>query len=195
MIAMLRGQLAHKDGEGAVIDCQGVGYGVAMSVTSLVALGDIGQTVTVFVHTYVAEDALRLYGFSSVAERRTFEVLLATSGVGPKLALTILSTLDATQLSAAVASKDRSRLTRIPGVGPKKADRLLLELQDRLGGAMSLPFDAPSIVGDVISALVHLGFGQPEAEQAAQKAHKTWPKVTDIATLTRHALQSVRPRN
>ena len=193
MIASLRGLLAHKDHEGVIVECAGVGYGVAMSMQSLHAVGAPGREVRLFIHTHVAEDTLRLYGFVTADERRTFEILLNTTGVGPRLALAILSTLAPEDLLTAVTLKDRTALTRIPGVGPKKADRLLLELSGRLAVAGSGTGTA-SLGGDVISALTHLGFDQAMAQRAAQEARAALPGCEDVATLTRHALQRISQR-
>jgi Holliday junction DNA helicase RuvA len=178
MIAQLRGTLMHKSAEGCVVDCGGVGYGVALSLMSLEAVGPTGGSVMLFVHTHVTEDALRLYGFVTELERRTFEILLQTAGVGPRLALTVLSTLSPQDLSRAVTHKDRSALTRIPGVGPKKADRLLIELAQ-----------AVSPTDDVVSALLHLGFSLEVSQQAARAADTLLPQSQDVAALTRAALQ------
>jgi len=195
MISSLKGLLAHKDHEGAIVECAGVGYGVAMSMQSLHAVGATGREVRLHIYTHVAEDTLRLYGFVTADERRTFEVLLNTSGVGPRLALAILSTLAPEDLLTAVSLKDRTALTRIPGVGPKKADRLLLELSGRLAVAGTGAGTGPtSLNGDVISALTHLGFDQAVAQRAAQEARASMPGCEDVATLTRHALQRISHR-
>lgn len=190
MIASLRGVVAHKDHEGAIIECAGVGYGVAMSAHSLVAVGAAGTQVRLWVYTHVAEDSLRLYGFDTLDERRAFEVLLNTAGVGPKLALTVLSTLTPDDLLAAVSRKDRGALTRIPGVGPKKAERLLLELAGRLMPS-STGVGLGRVTGDVVGALTHLGFELTLAQHAAREAHVALPDCNDVATLTRHALQCI----
>ena len=194
MIASLRGLLAHKDHEGAIVECAGVGYGVAMSMQSLHAVGATGREVRLHIYTHVAEDTLRLYGFVTADERRTFEVLLNTSGVGPRLALAILSTLAPEDLLTAVSLKDRTALTRIPGVGPKKADRLLLELSGRLAVTTGDTGTASSLGGDLVSALTHLGFDPAVAQRAAQQARAALPGCEDVATLTRHALQRISQR-
>lgn len=192
MISTLRGILTHKDHGSAIIECAGVGYGIAASTQTLQALAQVGEEVRVLVHTHVAEDALKLYGFATPQERRSFDVLLATTGVGPRLALAILSTLTPEELLRAVSRKDRSALTHVPGVGPKKAERLLLELSGRMTAeqtAMTSP--GTDVVGDVASALTHLGFDANQAFEAARAAHQALPKSADVATLTRLALQSI----
>lgn len=195
MIALLDGTLVHKDMEGGVILCHGVGYGVAMSLNTLVALGAAGSPVRVHVHTHVAAEALRLYGFATFEERHAFLLLLATTGVGPRLALAILSTFNPSELGQAVAAKDRSRLTRIPGVGPKKADRLLLELADRIAPALGPLFADGNVAHDVIAALTHLGFAPQVAEEAARGARAACAGVNDIATLVREALRRATQKN
>lgn len=193
MIVSLRGRLAHKDATGAVLECGGVGYGLAMSLASLSRLGKVGSEAEVLVHTHLSQDALRLYGFADAAERDTFEVLIATSGIGPKLALAILSTVSPVELADIVGRGDRASLMRIPGVGGKKAERLLLELKGRLpepaaGGA---PLRT-SLLTDVVSALANLGFAGDVAERAARAALDASPEETEIATLVRAALRSTR---
>lgn len=198
MIASLRGCVVFKDNQGAVIECAGVGYGISLSLPSLSLLPDVGQDAFVFVYTHVTQDALRLFGFAQAQERKVFEVLLATAGVGPRLALAILSTLHPDELSDAVATGDKSRLTRIPGVGSKKAERLLVELKDRL---KRLPLAttagrAPvsNIAADLQSAMMNLGFALPVAEKAARLATEQMPGETDLAILVRTALQSTTGR-
>lgn len=177
MIERLRGVLVQRDAGGAVIECGGVGYGVAMSVGALARLGALQSEVVVLVHTHVAEDALRLFGFVDAAERAAFLTLLHTTGVGPRLALAILSTLSPAELAEAVRRGDKAMLTRIPGVGAKKAERLLVELRDRLGPAMagSVAVVGGSVHADLASALTNLGFAPPVAERAAQQVLRAAP--------------------
>lgn len=196
MIASLKGQVVYKDATGAVIECAGVGYGLSLSLPALSRLGEVGTDAFVLVYTHVTEDSLRLFGFADAQERQVFELLLATAGVGPRLALTILSTLSPGELSDAVAQSDKSSLTRIPGVGSKKAERLLVELKDRLKHVRftSPRASAPSVVADLQSAMMNLGFALPVAEQAARLAHEQMPDETDLATLVRQALRSTTQR-
>lgn len=195
MIASLRGKLVHKDADGAIVECAGVGYGVSMSLASLMRLGPEGQDVHVLVHTHLTQDALRLFGFADAAERETFMSLIGTTGVGPKLALAILSTLTPSELSDAVLMADKGALTRIPGVGAKKAERLLVELKDRL------PKTAPThsvlggrnaLVADLVSALENLGFAPQVADKAARDALEAHPDEQELATLVRSALRTTR---
>jgi Holliday junction DNA helicase RuvA len=196
MIASLRGQVVYKDTQSAVIECAGVGYGVALSLPSLSRLGEVGAEAFVLIHTHVTEDSLRLFGFAEATERKVFELLLATAGVGPRLALAILSTLGPTELSDAVATGDKTSLTRIPGVGSKKAERLLIELKDRLKHIPTSSTRAPisSVLADLQSAMMNLGFALPVAEKAARLATEQMPQETDLAALVRAALRSTTSR-
>jgi Holliday junction DNA helicase RuvA len=193
MIASLRGRLVHKEGTGAVIECGGVGYGVAMSLASLARLGKEGSEVRVLVHTYLSQDALKLYGFAEAKERDAFLVLISTGGVGPKLALAILSCVSPEELAAIVSRGDRVALTRIPGVGAKKAERLLLELKDRLPAPSAAPVvGRAALLGDVVSALENLGFATDVADKAARQALERNADEVEIATLVRAALRQTR---
>ena len=194
MIARLRGRIVHKDASGVVVDCGGVGYGVSMSLTALMAIKGTEVEVDLLVHTHVAQDTLRLYGFLDAAERDCFAILLAAPGVGPRLALAVLSTVSPGELSEVVAQGDKAALTRIPGVGNKKAERLLLELKGRF---RSLAWTkagqgsaATAMLPDLVSALVNLGFARDVADQAARKAAETHPEEADLASLVRTALRA-----
>jgi len=147
----------------------------------------------VLVHTHLSQDALRLYAFADPAERETFEVLIGTTGVGPKLALAILSTVGPDELAGIVGRADKLALTRIPGVGAKKAERLLVELKGRLpeGGAASAA-GGTSLTSDVVSALVNLGFALDVAEKAARAAVEKNGGEQEIATLVKAALRETR---
>ena len=199
MISSLRGKLIYKDAATTVVECGGVGYGLAMSLTSLTRLGLVGSEVFVLVSTQFSQDALKLYGFIESAERDVFQVLIGTSGVGPKLALSILSVLSPQELVGVVDRGDKARLVQIPGVGAKKAARLLLELKDRLSRMLGTTPIAgvvsPRAIGDdLTSALVNLGFKEAVAEDASRAALDTLPEETDVAILVREALRSTQPR-
>lgn len=194
MIASLRGRLVEKTTDGAVIECGGVGYGVAMSLASLTRLGAEGSEVRVLVHTHLSQDALRLYGFADAAEREVFEVLIGTSGVGPRLALAILSVFTPGELADAVANGDRGMLVRVPGVGNKKAERLLVELKGRLdhvtlAAAPARAAGRPELLADLTSALANLGFVPKDADRLARGALDASPQERDLATLVRAALR------
>ena len=132
MIAHLRGQILSKTPNAVVIDCGGVGYELAISVTTYTEIGEVGAEVRLHVHTHVREDALLLFGFAEQTEKRLFEKLLTISGIGPKLAITVLSGISADRLVGAIRSGDHATLTKIPGIGKKTAERVVLELKDKL---------------------------------------------------------------
>jgi holliday junction DNA helicase RuvA len=177
MIAQLRGTLADKRPNQVLVDVGGVGYLVHIPVSTFYALGDLHSNVTLLIHTQVREDAISLYGFLSSREKHLFELLISASGVGPVLALKILSGMSVDDLVPAVRSGDIVRLTRIPGVGKKTAERMVVELRDKLS-AMETPESArqPMVTtgaaSDVVSALLNLGYDQHAAEQAVERAGK-----------------------
>jgi Holliday junction DNA helicase RuvA len=173
LIAQLRGRLLRKEPQEAVLEVGGVGYRVTIPLSTFYRIGEPGAEVTLLTHTHVREDALALFGFLTGVEQALFERLIAVSGVGPKLAVSILSGIEATELVAALRSSDLARLTRIPGVGMKTAERLVLELKDKMQGLPSgeaAPPEAPrAATDDLVSALVHLGYSRPEAERAVER--------------------------
>ena len=195
MIAQLRGTLGDKRPNQVLVDVGGVGYLVHIPLSTFYALGDLHANVTLLIHTQVREDAISLYGFLSAREKHLFELLISASGVGPVLALKILSGMSVDDLVPAVRSGDLARLTRIPGVGRKTAERMIVELRDKLA-AMEIPEDTvkpvPStgISGDVVSALLNLGYDQHAAEQAVERAGKNGLPET-FETLLRAALQQL----
>jgi holliday junction DNA helicase RuvA len=174
MIAHLRGRLLSKHPNQAVIEAGGVGYDVTISVPTFSGLPGVGSELGLHIHTHVREDMIALYGFLLLAEKGLFEKLITVSGIGPKLAITILSGMAADELAGAIRGNDVARLTRIPGIGKKTAERMVLELRDRLpagGGETSPPVSAMSTVQeDVLSALVNLGYQRPAAEKALMVA-------------------------
>ena len=174
MIAHLRGLLLSKGTQEAVIDVAGVGYRVAIPLSTFYRLGDAGSEAALLIHTHVREDTLALYGFLTEEEQLLFERLLSVSGVGPKVALGILSGIEAPDLVEALRGSDVARLTRIPGVGKKTAERLVLELKDKMPARSAPPAEAASPGAssreDLLSALVHLGYSRPEAERGVDKA-------------------------
>jgi Holliday junction DNA helicase RuvA len=174
MIAHLRGTLLVKHPNQAIVEAHGVGYDVVISVPTFSELPAAGAEVALHVHTHVREDALSLYGFLRIAEKHLFEKLLTVSGIGPKLAITILSGMPADEMVGAIRSGDIGRLTRIPGIGKKTAERMVLELRDKLPaptGTAEVSLAAASPVEeDVLSALVNLGYQRAAAEKALQVA-------------------------
>ena len=195
MIAQLRGSLGDKRPNQVLVDVGGVGYLVHIPLSTFYALGDLHSNVTLLIHTQVREDAISLYGFLSAREKHLFELLISASGVGPVLALKILSGMSVEDLVPAVRSGDLARLTRIPGVGRKTAERMIVELRDKLA-AMEIPEDArkpaatTGAAGDVVSALLNLGYDQHAAEQAVERAVKNAASET-FEDLLRGALQQL----
>ncbi len=195
MIAQLRGTLGDKRPNQVLVDVGGVGYLVHVPLSTFYALGDLHSNVTLLIHTQVREDAISLYGFLSAREKHLFELLISASGVGPVLALKILSGMSVDDLVPAVRSGDLARLTRIPGVGRKTAERMIVELRDKLA-AMEVSENAPQPVattgtaGDVVSALLNLGYDQHAAEQAVERAGANGASET-FENLLRGALQQL----
>jgi Holliday junction DNA helicase RuvA len=175
MIGQLRGRLAEKRPNQVLVDVGGVGYLVQVPLSTYAALGELHTEVTLLVHTHVREDALALYGFVSSREKHLFELLLSASGVGPTLALKILSGMSVEELVPAIRGSDLARLTRIPGVGRKTAERMVVELKDKLE-AVAAETERPVVASpagteaDVISALVNLGYEARAAESAVAEA-------------------------
>ncbi|MFL6428286.1 MAG: Holliday junction branch migration protein RuvA [Acidobacteriaceae bacterium] len=173
MIAHLRGRLLSKQPQQAIVEAAGVGYDVAISVSTYTSLPAEGAEVALHIHTQVREDTLALYGFLDRNDKRIFERLITVSGVGPKLAITIQSGLPADRLVAALRAQDHATLTRIPGVGKKLAERLVVELKDKLED-MAVAAPAVAAAGpaaeDVLSALVNLGYQRPSAQKAIEAA-------------------------
>lgn len=186
MIARLAGVLLEKGPERIIVDVQGVGYEVRVPLSTYSVLPAIGASVQILVHTHVREDSLNLYGFSTPRERLLFEKMISVSGVGPKLALALLSGLSPEELAGAILSGNTQPLGRVPGVGRKTAERLVVDLRDKLGAAAfsgELPGSASegrplgesgegALVADVHSALLNLGYSAREADRALEEARK-----------------------
>src|SRR5208283_745011 len=169
MIAHLRGTLLAKRPNQAIVETHGVGYDVAISVPTFTEMPAAGAEVALHIHTHVREDALSLYGFLRLAEKQLFEKLLTVSGIGPKLAITILSGMPVDEMAEAIRGGDLARLTRIPGIGKKTAERMVLELRDKLaagGTPEASAAQASPVEEDVISALVNLGYQRAAADKA-----------------------------
>lgn len=175
MIASLRGKLIEKHPNAVVIDAGGVGYAVTVPISTFSHVGELGEQVRLLIHTHVREDALALYGFSGGREKELFEKLIAISGIGPRLAITILSGLPTDELVDAIRAGDAKRLTRIPGVGRKTGERIALELREKIesSGDDDVPEGAVrpgAMQHDVVSALVNLGCNRDAADKAVRKA-------------------------
>jgi Holliday junction DNA helicase RuvA len=170
MIAHLRGKLLAKHPNQAVVETAGVGYDVTISVPTFSDLPAVGADVALHIHTHVREDVIALYGFLHSSEKVLFEKLITVSGIGPKLAITILSGMPADEMVGAIRGNDVARLTRIPGIGRKTAERMVLELRDKLPApgtavaAAAPPLNATE--EDVLSALLNLGYQRAAAEKA-----------------------------
>ena len=171
MIAHLRGRLIAKHPNQAIVEAAGVGYDVNISVPTFSQLPALGTEVAFHVHTHVREDSIALFGFLRQGEKELFERLISVSGIGPKLAITILSGMPADEMVGAIRGNDVARLTRIPGIGKKTAERMVLELRDKLQDFGAAPAAAPAspIEEDVLSALLNLGYQRPAAERALAK--------------------------
>jgi len=178
MIAFLRGRVLEKHPNRVIVDVGGVGYDVAVPLSTFYAAGDAGADIALRVHTHVREDQLALFGFSTALELATFERLISISGIGPKLALSVLSGMEPRDLVGAIQRGDVVRLTRIPGVGKKTAERIVVELRDRLGKAVEglegVDSDkrssaADALRDDLVSALVNLGYHHQAIEKVLPK--------------------------
>jgi Holliday junction DNA helicase RuvA len=174
MIARLEGRLLERTPTRVVIDVGGVGYEALIPLSTFGRLPDEGKTVALRIHTHVREDALMLFGFGSALELQLFERLIAVTGIGPRLALAVLSGIEPPELIRAVQQADIARLTAIPGVGKKTAERIALELKDRLAklepALQPGPPGAGSMRDDLLSALLNLGYHRPAAEKAIDAA-------------------------
>jgi len=197
MIAHLRGKLIHKEPGQAIVEAAGVGYDVAISVPTFTALPSVGAEASLHIHTQVSEDQIALFGFLEREEKRLFERLITVGGVGPKLAIKMLSGLNPERTVQAIRGQDHAQLTRIPGVGKKLAERLVVELKDKLDDFAVAPSQAPNVQGpavdDVLSALVNLGYQRPAAEKAIEQAIAKDPALSaDFDGLFRGALKVIR---
>ena len=205
MIASLRGKLLYKSPESLIIDVGGVGYEVYFPQTSHGRLPEIGQEAFLYIYTAVREDALNLYGFIDQEEKEMFCLLVGVSGVGPKMALNILSSITPAAMARAIATDDIPRLKQLSGVGKKTAERLCLELKDKMQfipdeQAVGLPQSAPDTVddqraNDVLSALINLGYSPVSAKEALQTVRQQVPEETysvmRLEELLRQALRSL----
>jgi Holliday junction DNA helicase RuvA len=177
MIAHLRGRLLAKHPNQAIVETAGVGYDVTITVPTFSDLPALGTEIALHIHTHVREDQISLYGFLRPSEKLLFEKLITVSGIGPKLAITILSGMAADEMVGAIRGNDIARLTRIPGIGRKTAERMVLELRDKLPEAMPSSVPAVAVLNateeDVLSALVNLGYQRPTAEKALAAVMKS----------------------
>jgi Holliday junction DNA helicase RuvA len=196
MIAHLRGKLIYKEPGQAIVEAGGVGYDVVISVPTFTALPSVGAEASLHIHTQVSEDQIALFGFLERAEKRLFERLITVSGVGPKLAVKMLSGLPVDRAVQAIRGQDHAQLVRIPGVGKKLAERLVLELKDKLDDFAVAPVQSAvqgPAVDDVLSALVNLGYQHAASEKAIEQAlAKDKTLAGDFDGLFRGALKVIR---
>jgi Holliday junction DNA helicase RuvA len=199
MIASISGRLTRKAVDYVIIDVSGVGYQVFVPLSTYYRMPDEGAAASLHIHTHLREDMLALYGFSEHAEKELFLILLGVSGIGPKLALTILSSLSADEIAAAIQSSDEQKLHAIPGIGKKTAARLILELKDKVKHLVtgSVPpgprQQADSDSDDAVSALMNLGYKRNVAEEAVQLVLRNLPGLS-VENLVREGLQALRKR-
>jgi Holliday junction DNA helicase RuvA len=201
MIAHLRGRLFSKGPNQAVVECAGVGYDVNISVATFTELPAEGAEVALHVYTNVREDQIALFGFSDRQEKRLFERLIGVSGIGPKLAITVLSGISSERLVGAIRGNDLAMLTKIPGIGKKTAERVVLELKDKLDDLVGLQMAGGEVrvvhfgaAGeDALSALINLGYARPAAQKAIETVVEKHPELkTDFEGLFRAAMGAVR---
>ena len=189
MIGALRGTLRRKDPAGLIVDVGGVGYRVTVPLSTYYELPEAGAEVDLRIHTHVRDVAIELYGFGGASEQALFEALIGVSGIGPELAVTVLSGMEAATLVSAIANADIPRLTSIPGVGKKTAERVALELKDRAAKIMPTALTGPAGVReDVLSALLNLGYKRPQAEAALGTVDDD---VTEFDQLLRQTLKAL----
>ncbi len=196
MIAHLRGKLLYKHPGQAIVEAGGVGYDVTISIPTFTALPQVGAEAALHIHTQVSNDQIALFGFLDSQEKRLFERLITVSGVGPKLAIKMLSGLSTERTVQAIRGQDHAQLVRIPGVGKKLAERLVVELKDKLDDFAVAPVQAAvqgAAVDDVLSALVNLGYQRAAGEKAIEQAiAKEKSLAGDFDGLFRGALKVIR---
>lgn len=201
MIGFLRGRLLEKHPDHLLVDVQGVGYQVSVPLSTFYALPEAGGELSLRIHTHVREDHIALYGFATVLEQQLFERLIGVSGIGPKLALATLSGIEPAALVAAIRTSDVARLTGIPGIGKKTAERIALELKDKMpagsvtiAGAVIEPPGATDLRDDVLSAMLNLGYQRAAAEKAIDGARKTLGGDAAFEAVLREALKALMHR-
>lgn len=190
MIGRLQGTLADKNPPQVLVDCHGVGYEVDVPMSTFYNLPGVGEKVTLLTHFVVREDAQVLFGFGSPQEREAFRQLIRISGVGPRTALSVLSGMSVAEIGQAVTAQDASRLVKVPGIGKKTAERLLLELKGKIGADLGLPAGgavANDTQADILQALVALGYSDKEA----QASLKSLPKDIGVSEGIKQALKSL----
>jgi Holliday junction DNA helicase RuvA len=192
MIGSLRGTLGDKATDYIIVDVGGVGYRVQVALSTFYVLGDLGDEVTLRIYTHVRDDALQLYGFVEELEQRIFESLISVAGIGPKLAITILSGMEVDTLVGAIAEENVARLSTIPGVGRKTAERMVLELKDKVAqlAPAVIPGGPQGVRQDVLSALVNLGYRPRDADRALEKVEDPSERFEELLRQTLRVLAS-----
>lgn len=196
MIAFLSGKLLEKHANSVIVDVGGVGYEVAIPLSTFYELGEPGTDIELRIYTHVREDAIQLYGFKTMRERDLYLKLISVQGIGAKSGVTMLSGMSADEIVAAIRSNDLGRLTAIPGVGRKTAERLVIELRDKVGelavaagaAAASTPLPADAVFDDALSALINLGYQKAAAERALKRAAEDGTEMS-VQKLLRRSLQ------
>ncbi len=190
MIGSLRGSLREKTPEYVIVDVGGVGYQVYLPLPSFYEIGELGDEVVLRIYTHVRDDALRLYGFKDLPQQRLFEHLISVAGIGPKLAVTILSGMETDLLIGAIVDADIARLSTIPGVGKKTAERMALELKEKVEGLVPVTAAAGprGVRNDVLSALENLGYRPRDAERALDKVEDKADQFEDLLKQTLRVL-------
>jgi holliday junction DNA helicase RuvA len=198
MIASIKGLLAHKCAGDIIVDVNGIGYLIAIPLSTFYVLPEIGQPVSLTIHTHVKEDALQLYGFQTPEEKMMFQLMISVSGIGPRLAINILSGISAHDLAAALAAGQLTKLTGIPGIGKKMAERLVFELKGkvpRLSEESATTLTASSMgahqamLDDALSALINLGYKNSIATEALEKTMKNAPQDLTLEDLLKQTLK------
>jgi Holliday junction DNA helicase RuvA len=184
MIAQIRGRLIHKEPGSVVVEANGLGYRVFVSLTTFYEIPDLEQTVILHTHTHVREDAIQLFGFSSPLEKELFQILIGVTGIGPRLALNILSGITPKELLHSLDQRDMNRLQSVPGIGRKMAERMVVDLQEKarkIGNRVALAPSGPrptdGLAEDVISALLNLGYKKGQAEKAVEMVFRRDPNL------------------
>ncbi len=197
MIAHLRGRLLEKHPNRVIVDVNGVGYDVHVPLSTFYEMAETGEEIALRIHTHVREDALLLYGFATPLELQIFERLISVSGIGPKLALAVLSGIEPNELVSAIRTANVARLTGIPGIGKKIAERIGLELKDKMASFVAAEMAAShttaageTLRDDVLSALMNLGYHRPLAERAVDSALKK-SAGSSFETVLKHALREL----
>jgi Holliday junction DNA helicase RuvA len=197
MFALITGKLAHKTATEVIVDVGGLGYQVYIPLSTFYELPETGDHVSFHIHTHVKEDAIQLFGFRSHEEKSTFKLMIQVSGIGPKLAINVLSGISAPELARAVSGGDLARLVTIPGIGKKTAERMVLELKDKFSKLVKEEMAGPAmtevpddiLMNDALSALENLGYKQPVAKKALEQVRGSLDGDLTIEELLKQALK------